>query len=85
LSVVDFPKFKTDILLSEKAKKNLYDRIFMADFNRYLEQLLRAMFDGLVSEKQKGLSSAVQQPIISVVEEARAKAFAMADSDDLWT
>ena len=84
LNILDFPKFKKDIFLSEKAKKNLRDRIFMADFNRYLDQLMTAVFDRLVLEKQKGVS-AIQDSVVNVVEEARAKAFAMADSDDLWS
>ena len=64
------------------------DRIFMADFNHYLDQVLSSTFDALVLEKQRGGSSAkdcVQKPIISIIEEARARAIAMADSDELWS
>jgi hypothetical protein len=75
-TILPFAKFKCDIILSEKSKKLLSDRIFMTDLNRYLDEILRSIFNSLIVD-EKGLST--------TVVDARAKAFDMADSDDLWT
>jgi hypothetical protein len=48
----------------------------MTDLNRYLDEILRSIFNSLIVD-EKGLST--------TVVDARAKAFDMADSDDLWT
>ena len=83
-TLLDFAKFKSDILLCEKAKKLLYDRIFMADFNRFLDKIFREMFSQLI-KKQDTTVTTMPTSSISIVEEARAKAIAMANSDDLWS
>ena len=84
--ILPFWDFKKDLTLTVKSKKLLSDRIFMADLNRYLDQLLRTVFDRLVAEKG-GSAIAVALPLTDTMvdADARAKAVAMADSDDLWT
>ena len=90
--ILPFKDFKKDLTLTVKSKKLLSDRIFMADLNRYLDQILRTTFDRLVAEKASSATSASAtsaatssaKVIDTLIDDARAKAIAMADSDDLW-
>ena len=88
-TILPFKDFKKDLTLTVKSKKLLSDRIFMADLNRYLDQILRTTFDRLVAEKGSATATSTSATysasvIDTLIDDARAKAIAMADSDDLF-
>ncbi len=98
VTILDFPKFKDSIALGERVKALIFDtKVFMKDFNSFLDQLFRKLFSDLcikAEERRKGMgcgsrpcSAPVRksEDIANVIEDAKAKVMAMACSDDLWS